>query len=81
MQENYLAKKKELRMAFVDLDKAFDRELREVVWWDLRKVGVEEWLIKVIQSMYVRVTTAVRMKGKESKEFEVKVGVHQESVP
>ncbi len=35
----------------------------EVVWWALRKVGVEEWLIKVIQSKYVGVTTAVQMKG------------------
>ena len=43
-------------------------------------VGVEEWLIKVIQSVYIGVTTAVRMKGEESKEFEVKVGVHQGSV-
>ena len=80
MQEKYLAKKKELWMAFVDLEKAFDRVPREVVWWALRKVGAEEWLIKVIQSMYVGVTTAVRMKGKESKDFEVKVGVHQGSV-
>ena len=38
---------------------------------------MKEWLIKVLQSMYVGVTTAVRMKGEESKEFEVKVGVHQ----
>ena len=75
MQEKYLAKKKVLWMAFVDLEKAFDRVPREVVWWALRKVGVEEWLIKVIKSMYVGVTTAVRMKGEESKEFEVKMGV------
>ena len=27
--------------------------------------------------MYVGVTTAVRMKGEESKEFEEKVGMHQ----
>ena len=80
MQEKYLAKKKELWMAFVDLEKAFDRVPREVVWWALRKVGVEEWLIKMIRSKYVGVTTAVRMKGEESKEFEVKVGVHQGSV-
>ena len=35
-------------MAFVDLEKAFDRVPRKVVWWVLRKIGVEEWLIKVI---------------------------------
>jgi len=69
MQEKYLAKKKEQWMAFVDLEKAFDRVPREVVWWALRKVGVEEWIVKVIQSVYVGVTTAVRMKGEESKEF------------
>ena len=30
--------------------------------------------------MYVGVTTVMRMKGEESKEFEVKVGMHQGSV-
>ena len=78
MQEKYLAKKKELWMAFVDLEKAFDRVPREVLWWALRQVGVEEWLIKVIQSKYVGVTTAVRMKrekvGNCPPFFEVKVG-------
>ena len=64
-------------MPFVDLEKAFIRVTREVVWWALRKVGVEEWLVKVIQFMYVGLTTAVRRKGEESKKFEVKVGVHQ----
>ena len=64
----------------MDPAKAFDRVPREVVWWALRKVGVEEWLIKVIQSMYAGVTTAVRMQGEESKEVEVKVGVLQGSV-
>ena len=34
----------------------------------------------MIQSIYVGVTTAVRMKREESKEFEAKVGVHLGSV-
>ena len=54
-------------MAFVDLEKAIDTAPREVALWALRKVGAEEWLVKVIQSMYVGVTTAVRMKGEENK--------------
>ena len=80
MQEKYLAKKKELWMAFVDLEKAFDRVPREVVWWALRKVGIDEWLVNVIKAMYFGNTTAVLMKGQVSAEFGVKVGVHQGSV-
>src|SRR5206468_2058118 len=77
LQKKYLCKGKELWMAFVDLDKAFDRVPREVLWWALRKLKVEEWLVRVIMSMYESVTTAVKVKDKLSKEFEVKVGVHQ----
>ena len=67
-------------MAFVDLEKAFDRVPREVVWWSLRCLGVEELLVTVITAMYEGVTTAVNMKEGESDGFEVKVGVHQGSV-
>jgi hypothetical protein len=80
VQERYLEKKRDLWMAFVDLEKAFDRVPREVVWWALRSLGVEEWLVTVIRAMYEGVTTAVRMKNGESGSFEVKVGVHQGSV-
>src|SRR3989442_3257271 len=67
-------------MAFVDLEKAFDRVPREVFWWTLRHVGVEEWMVNVIKSLYEEVTTAVKRNGEESESFEVKVGVHQGSV-
>ena len=80
LQEKFLAKKKELWMAFVDLEKAFDRVPREVVWWALRKIGVDEWIVNVIKAMYDGANTAVKFNDGESKEFNVKVGVHQGSV-
>ena len=38
---------------------------------------MDEWLVQVIKAMYENATTAVKVKGKASDEFEVKVGVHQ----
>ena len=42
LQEKYLPVNKRLYMAFLDLEKAFDRVPRKVIWWALRKLGVEE---------------------------------------
>ena len=75
-----MAKNKELWMAFVDLEKAFDRMPREVVWWTLRYLGVDEWIVSVIRAMYEDATTKVRLNGRESNAFSVRVGVHQGSV-
>ena len=80
LQEKYLAKNNELWMAFVDLEKAFDRLPREVVWWTLRYLGVDEWMVSVIRAMYEDTTTKVKLNGRESEAFNVRVGVHQGSV-
>jgi len=80
IQERFLEQKRDLWMAFVDLEKAFDRVPREVVWWALRRLGVDEWLVTVIRAMYEGVTTAVKTNDGESDSFEVKVGLHQGSV-
>jgi len=45
MQEKFRAKGKKLYFGFVDLVKAFDWVLREVMRWAMRKMGVEEWLV------------------------------------
>jgi len=80
MQEKYLAANKPLYLAFVDLEKAFDRVPRQVIWWAMRKLGVEEWLVRLVQSMYANVRSRVRVGDGYSDEFSVLVGVHQGSV-
>ena len=62
-------------MTLVGLAGAFGGVSREVVWWALERVGVDGWLVGVIQSMYVRVTIAVGVVGEGSAEFWVGVGV------
>ena len=43
----HLAKKKNLYFAFVNLEKAFDWEYRDVA--SLARLGVEEWFVKIVQ--------------------------------
>ena len=74
LQEKYLAVNKRLYMAFVDLEKAFDRVPQKVIWWALRKLGVEEWIVRLVQRMYANARSRVRVGEGFSKEFEVKVG-------
>ena len=42
LQEKYLAVNKRHYISFVDLEKAFACVPRKVIWWGLRKLGVEE---------------------------------------
>ena len=80
LQEKHLAANKPLYMAFVDLEKAFDRVPRDVIWWAMRKLGIDEWLVRLVQSMYKDVRSRVRVGDGYSEEFGVGVGVHQGSV-
>jgi len=72
-------KGKKLYFGFVDLEKAFDMVPREVISWAMRKLGVEEWLVSTVMSMYTGAKTVFRTVYGNSKGFEVKVGMHQRS--
>ena len=41
-----------------------------MLWWALRQSGVEEWIVKVIQSMYEGVTTSVKLGAGESEDLQ-----------
>ena len=66
LQEKYLAANKRLYMAFVDLEKA----PRKVIWWALRKLGVEEWFVRLVQGMYANAPSCVCVGEEYSEEFE-----------
>jgi len=63
----------------VDLEKAFESVLRKVIRWAMCKLGVEEWLILGVMSMYTAAKTVVRTVYGNSNSFEVKVAKHQGS--
>ena len=81
MQQNFTVKGKKLYFGFVDLEKAFDRALRQVIQLAMCKLamGVEEWLVSAVMSMYTGARTVVRTVYGNSSGFEVKVGMHQGS--
>ena len=79
MQEKYIAANKPLYFTFVDLEKAFNRVPRKVLWWALGSLGLEEWAVRVSKGMYTDVKSHICVNGQYSKEFGVGVGVHQGS--
>ena len=64
---------------FVDLEKAYDKVPREEVWYCMRKSGLAEKYVLIVQYMYDGSTTAVRCAVGVTERFEVKVGLHQGS--
>ena len=80
LQEKYMAANKQLFVVFVDLGKAFDRVSRKIIWWAMRKLGIEKWLVRMVQVIDVDVKSMVKVSDGYNKEFGVDVGVHQGSV-
>ncbi|KAK3571761.1 hypothetical protein QTP86_018721 [Hemibagrus guttatus] len=70
---------RELHCVFVDLEKAYDRVPREELYC-MRKSGVAEKYVRVVQDMYERSRTVVRCAVVQTEEFKVEVGLHQGSV-
>ncbi|KAK3570071.1 hypothetical protein QTP86_010237 [Hemibagrus guttatus] len=79
LMEKYRDGQRELHCVFVDLEKAYDRVPREELWYCMRKSGVAEKYVRVVQDMYERSRTVVRCAVGQTEEFNVEVGLQQGS--
>ncbi|KAK3565616.1 hypothetical protein QTP86_012938 [Hemibagrus guttatus] len=70
---------RELHCVFVDMEKAYDRVPREELWYCMRKSGVAEKYVRVVQDLYERSRTVVRCAVGQTEELKVEVGLHQGS--
>ena len=68
---------KDLHVAFVDQEKAFDRVDRKKLWKILSIYGVNKHLINLCKSLYVNSQCVVRTNTGLSENFQVRSGVRQ----
>ena len=75
--ENYLENGKDVFWAFMDLEQAYDRIDRHVMYQMLRVYGDERKLLKSVQSYYVDNRECVRVGMYMSQWFPINVGFRQ----
>ena len=79
LMERYREQKKDLHMVFIDMEKAYDKIPRNVMWWALEKQKVPTKYVNLIKDMYNNVVTSVRTCDGETDAFPIKIGLHQGS--
>src|SRR5207244_11859151 len=77
LMERYRDQKIDLHMVFIDLEKAYDKIPRNVMWWALEKHKVPTKYITLVKDMYHYVVTCVRTCDGDTDDFPIKIGLHQ----
>ena len=75
--EKMREKKKRVYVAFMDLEKAYDRVDRDAMWQVMRIYGLGGRVLEGIKSFYEEGRACVRVGSELSESFEVKMGLRQ----
>jgi hypothetical protein len=79
LMERYREQKKDLHMVFIDLEKAYDKVTKNIMWWVLQKHKVSTKYITLIKNMYDNIVTSVRTSDGDTNDFLINIGLHQGS--
>jgi hypothetical protein len=71
--------KKAMHMIFIDLENAYDKVPRNVMWWALQNHKVSSKYITLIKDMYNNVVTSVRTSDGDTTYFLINIRLHQGS--
>ena len=77
LQKKYQERKKDNNVVFVDLEKAYDRVPRDLIWWAHIKKNIPDAHITIIQYMYKATKTRVNTLYELTQHFNIVVGLHQ----
>ena len=75
--EKVIEKRREIFVAFIDLEKTYDRVNRVKMWEALRQAQVGEGLVRAVKSLYIECEARVKVAEKHSEWFKVEQGVRQ----
>ena len=75
--EKYLQHRQDLYHVFIDFKKAFDRVWHAALWSTMRKYNINDNLVRVIEQLYEKATSAVLLNGIKGDWFRTYVGVRQ----
>ena len=75
--EKYLQHQQNLYYAFMDFKKAFDRVWHAALWAIMRKYNTIANLVRTIEQLYDKATSAVQMNGSIGEWFRTTVRVRQ----